>query len=88
MQRMENDTLTMDKRERADNLLKENRNKNDKLTLARREKADRTMDESRLRNDELTTERRETKDGDINMVIVLSFLALTVLIVGAYFIFV
>ena len=61
-QRMRSDMATMDKREAADKILIDSRDKNDALTQERRFEADRIMNQNRLKNDELTADRRDMED--------------------------
>jgi hypothetical protein len=87
-QRMNNDEATMDRRETADATMKDNRIRNDDLTRERRFRADRTMNMNRSRNDEATANRREIRDGNQNDALAISLLVLTILTVGAFFIFI
>lgn len=67
-QRVRSDIATMERRETADNLKKDNRDKNDELTTERRfdvdngETAKKTMRNSRDKNDYSTREKRFEED--------------------------
>lgn len=87
MQRMKNDSATMDKRETADKAMKDSRDRNDELTADRRSKADKTLEMNRFRNDEMTADRRETKDGFSGMPLAIFLLILAGLVAGIFFIF-
>ena len=87
LQRMKSDTATGDRREMADRTVRDNRIRNDELTRERRLRADKTMIDNRLRNDEMTSNRRKINDRNPWRTIAIFLLILTVLAVGAYFIF-
>jgi len=87
-QRMENDIATMDKRNIADETMRDNRNKNDELTRERRFDADNTMDKNRLRNDRITANRREIKDENWNTVFAIFLLTVVAVAVGTFFLFI
>ena len=99
--RIKNDELTTnrrskaDRKETADKTTVNSRIKNDELTGERRYNADKVLDGNRARNDELTANRREVVDDNIreqrmtnlNLVLVISLLVLTVFTFGTFFIF-
>jgi len=58
----------MDRRETADKILIDSRNRNDMLTQERRFEADKTMVDNRLKNDEVTALRRDIKDGIVVLI--------------------
>lgn len=88
-QRMENDTMTIDRRDMEDKTISDNRIRNDGLTRERRYNADKAMEKSRTRNDEITAERREVKDGNFSTILAVSLLIsiFAVLAVEVFFIF-
>jgi len=86
-QRMKNDKITEDKREMADQIVRDNRIKNDELTMERRYKADKTRDEDRLRNDEMTDSRRKINDRNPWRTLAISLLILAALAIGTYYFF-
>jgi len=88
LQRMNNDIATMDKREMADKITVESRNKNDMLTQERRFEADESLKKNREKNDEITAERRIIKDENPNTVIALTLGLMIVLGIGIFFIFI
>jgi len=87
LQRKKNDRTTEDRRELADETIRDNRVKNDELTLERRNKTDKAMNERRLRNDEMTDNRREINDRNPWRTLAISLLIIAALAVGAYYLF-
>jgi hypothetical protein len=87
LRRLKSDMATIDKREMADSVKSDNRDRNDALTQERRFEADKTIGENRAKNDEITANRREIKDADRGMAVALSLFILIVLSVGIYFTF-
>lgn len=79
---------TMDKREMADEEVRDNRNRNDELTAERRYKEDKTLEDHRIRNDLLTADRREVKDDKRNMALAIGLSLLIVLAIGIFSIFI
>jgi hypothetical protein len=86
LRRLKSDIATVDKRETADKVKSDNRNRNDELTRERRDKADKTVIDNRARNDQTTADRREIKDDKRDMALAMS-LVLIALIVVTFFIF-
>ena len=85
MQRVKNDVATSDKRDVADKITSDDRNRNDELTKERRVKADKTIEQNRLRNDNITVNRRGVKDR--NKSVAAAILLLIFLAVGTFLIF-
>ncbi len=84
-QRMESDIATVDKRDKADKVLRDNRIRNDELTMERRFEADDMTREKRLKNDELTANRREIKDENLSRDLAVILVTLMVLAVVVLF---
>lgn len=87
-QRMKSDIATMDRREMADDTVRNSRFRNDELTRERRNKVDKAIDDHRIKNDETTFIRREIKDENQSAVLAVSLLILVVLGVGIFSIFI
>lgn len=86
---MKNDLATDNRREAADKIRSNSREKNDALTQERRSQADKTMDKNRAKNDEITANRREMKDANgPKWALAIFLLVLIILSVWAYFIFI
>jgi hypothetical protein len=89
LRRLKSDISTIDKREMADKVKSDNRDRNDALTQERRFEADATLKKNRERNDEITADRRVTKDwANQDMALAISLFLLIILAVGIFFIFI
>jgi hypothetical protein len=84
-QRTRNDLDTLDRREMADEMTKENRDRNDAITFDRRQRADRVMNEHRLKNDAITANRRKMNDRNPWRTFGISLLIIAALVAGAYY---
>jgi hypothetical protein len=87
IQRLKNDMATSDRRNVQDQNLIDSRIKNDELTIQRRAKVDDSLRDHRLRNDEITANRREANDWDSGKTFAIFLLAIVVLLVGTFFVF-